>query len=442
MNAALKTSEPKIDAPGSRKGHADTQSSQRRIPIIGFINTEVQPAPGSSAWRQTTAKSVREMRTGDTDQVDSRNPASTACTGQMDATDSQQERPSGISRERPSGISEDTLEKLRVWYDESESESDRESDAGSDTRDPVTTTKSMPARNVKFLKSPPKEKQESVKTPNSPNSAREEQLCEWENSARGEPAKNRLLNAHATNWNLPHTVSSRRGFSRGNGLSNVPGRTSSSKHTRGRNSFLATPYTGTSGQSRYMTGDTMHEYVQVRDVTDALENTWRQRLARRQSQVSIVTFLQEPVPSIPMGTMLKGGRVRSILPENLDLDQRKCHEVLARTQEPALVDDLPKPQGKLEPWEYQNMLRDQGIQPLVMSWGSGMTMDDVPDIEDMFRGENNENLENIKYYPKLRLAGSEVHSAQISHRKRVRIHPAGDSVFFLLFTVARDGFRY
>jgi hypothetical protein len=60
----------------------------------------------------------------------------------------------------------------------------------------------------------------------------------------------------------------------------------------------------------------------------------------------------------------------------------------------------------------------------------------------MFLGENNENLENIKYYPKQRLAGSEVHSAQIRHRKRVRINPAGDPVFSLLFTVARDGFRY
>jgi hypothetical protein len=76
-----------------------------------------------------------------------------------------------------------------------------------------------------------------------------------------------------------------------------------------------------------------------------------------------------------------------------------------------------------------------------MSWGSGMTSD-VQDIEDMFLGENNENLENIKYYPKQRLAGSEVHSAQIRHRKRVRINPAGDPVFSLLFTVARDGFRY
>jgi hypothetical protein len=377
--------------------------------------------------------------TGDTDQVDSQTPASTACTGQMDATDTQRERPSGISRERPSGINEDTLEKLRVWYDESES--DCESDAGSDTRDLVTTAKSMPARNVQFLKSPPKEKHERVKTLDSPNTAREEQLCEWENSARCEPAKNRLLNAHATHWNPPHTVSSRRVSTRGSGLSNLPGRTSGLKHTRGRTSLLATPYTGTSGQSRYMIGDTMHEYVQVRDVTDALENTWRQRLARRQSQVSIVTFSQEPVPSIPMGTVLKGGRVRSILPENLALDQRKCHEVMARTQEPALVGDLPMPQGKLEPWEYLNMLRDQGIQPFVMSWGSGMTSD-VQDIEDMFLGENNENLENIKYYPKQRLAGSEVHSAQIRHRKRVRINPAGDPVFSLLFTVARDGFRY
>jgi hypothetical protein len=143
-----------------------------------------------------------------------------------------------------------------------------------------------------------------------------------------------------------------------------------------------------------------------------------------------------------MGTVLKGGRVRSILPENLDLEQRKCHEVMVRTQEPALVGDLPMPQGKPEPLEYLNMLRDQGIQPFVMSWGSGMTINDVPNIEDMFRCENDENLENIKYYPKQRLAKSEVRSEQTQHRKSVRINPAGDPVFSLLFTVARDGFRY
>jgi hypothetical protein len=425
MKAALKPSEPKIDASGSQKGNLDTQGSQRRIPIIGLINvnTDVQPAPSTSAWRQTTGKTLREMMTGDTHLVDSQTPAS---TGQMDETDSQRERPSGISRERPSGISEETLEKLRVWYDESSS--DCESDVGSDTLDPVTTAKSMPARNVQFLKSPPKEKHERVKTPMTPNTAREGQLCEWENSARGEPAKNMLLNAHATNWIPSHTVSSRRVSTRGSGLSNLSGRTSGLRLTRGRNSLFATPYSGTSGH-------TMHEYVQVRDVSDA-------RLARRQSQVSIVTFSQEPVPSIPMGTVLKGGRVRSILPENLDLEQRKCHEVMVRTQEPALVGDLPMPQGKPEPLEYLNMLRDQGIQPFVMSWGSGMTINDVPNIEDMFRCENDENLENIKYYPKQRLAKSEVRSEQTQHRKSVRINPAGDPVFSLLFTVARDGFRY
>ena len=410
VKTALKSSEPKVDGPDSRKGHADTQSSQRRVPIVGIIATDGQPSRAPSEWRRTTAKTPREMMTGETEVNEAKTPATTAHTGQWDAKD--------LTQERPSGIREGTLEKLRVWYDDS----DGESDAGSDTLDPVTTAKSMPTRNVQFVRSPPKEKDARQKTPNT---AREEQLCEWENSARGtESARTGQRDAHAKNCNSSHPASSRRISTQGSGLSDLPGRTPGRKPTRGRNA-LATPYSGTSSQSRYVTGDTVHEYVAIRDTAGAADKAWRHRFGQRQSQVSIVTFSHEPTPEIPMGIVLKGGKVRSSVPENLD--QRKCYEVIVRSEEPESNVErfIPLPQGELEPKEYQEMLRAQGLQPLVMNWGSGMAMNDVPDIEDIIRGEDQENFETMKYYPKQRLPGSEVRSAQIRRRKIIRINPAG-----------------
>jgi len=314
---------------------------------------------------------------------------------------------------RGSAIHEGILEKLRVWVDE-EAE-DQEDEFDSDDPDPVTTAKAMPARPVQFLKSPRTQKHERVKTPNT---SREEQLCVWEDSTRNRGSGS----AHDRN-----AVQSPQS-SRSSGSRRVSTQ-STGVHTQEKGSN--TPLSGASGRaSRYMTGDscTVHDYVAVHHSLSIPEHTWRQKLAARTPHLTIVSFFQEPTPGLPMGAIMRGGKVRSQLFENPKFPLQ-CDEVMERTnqKEESVHRFLPVPMGEAARKDYSNMLHTHGIEPLEMEWGSGMAMKHVS-VDEVFHDDGGPNWKHgLNYYPKQKVPGSEVRSLQNRRRKIIRINPSGDA---------------
>lgn len=154
--------------------------SRRAVGIVGMVSIDAASRAGKSV-SVVAGPSTSAVKSGRSELI-------TSETASL-ASPILDRQPQKVTSTRGSAIHEGILEKLRVWVDE---ELDDQSEADSDDPDPVTTSKSMPARLVQFLKSPRTQKQERLTTPNT---AREEQLCEWEDSARGkELAGNNTIN--------------------------------------------------------------------------------------------------------------------------------------------------------------------------------------------------------------------------------------------------------
>ena len=394
-------------SPKSRTLKDLQKPSPRRVAIVGIIPSDSTAKQAANPTKLSSAQENAKVNAQQ--QIDEGAALAAQLSPPMSARDTEMQG---------------ALDKLRVWQDdESECES-----VVSDTLDVVTTTMAMPARMVQFLRSPKGETQERIMTPNT---SREEQLCEWEDSARGrESARERR--GTTTHSNYTRTAS-RRASTQGSRLptqastlSSTPGR----KYGRGRDlAPTETPYSGTSSRaSRYMTGDSraVHEYVAVscRDSEVIPQYPWQKKLGAAKPHLSVVSFFHEPTPGIPMGTSLRGGKVRHQIFENQNF-LPKCDQVIERTgDQEALADRfLPVPLGEAEAIDYSQMLREQGIQPFVLDWGSGMAMRDVP-LDDIF-GEEEDNYDNIKYYPTQQVPGSEIRSAQLRRRKVIRINPSG-----------------
>ena len=381
-------------------------TARRAVGIVGMVPINAS-SRGAKDEPASTVPSSSDVKTGRRDLTtgETENLATPNYDGELEK----------VISTRGSVIHEGILEKLRVWVDEEVE--DQEDDFDSDDPDPVTTAKAMPARPVQFLKSPRTQKHERAKTPNT---SREEQLCVWEDSTRNRGSRSAHDRNAVQSQQASHSSGSRRVSTQSTGI-----------HIQEKGSN--TPLSGASGRaSRYMTGDscTVHEYVAVQHSLSIPEHTWRQKLAARTPHLTVVSFFQEPTSGLPMGIIMRGGKVRSQLFENPKFPLQ-CDQVMERTnqKEESVQRFLPVPMGEAARKDYSNMLHTHGIEPLEMEWGSGMAMKHVS-VNEVFHDDGGPNWkQGLNYYPKQKVPGSEVRSLQNRRRKIIRINPSGDAAW-------------
>jgi len=296
------------------------------------------------------------------------------------------------------GIPVAAMEKLRVWVDEEERSDGDESDAYSDSLDVVTTTRALPTRRVEFVMSPPKPKslaqdnaQERLRTPNT---SREEELSKWAYSAREREN-------HARERRTAGRYTSTQGSAAGAlGRSGQNSRKETG-HTDGDAGYSAC--SGVSDPaSRFFTADSrrssVHEYMAVQDPA-------RRRAvgpSARTPRLSVVSFFDNPIP-MPQGPLLKGGKVRTRA-------ESECQEVFERTLEhESSVDRFyPIPPGEAATKDYSAVLREQGITPFVMGWGTGLAAEGNVSIDELDADDEAEIdwKGGIKYFPRQWVPGS------------------------------------
>ena len=391
---------------------AQSPSPPRHVAIVGMIDTDsvsqnrcshVCFPPDSSPSHSQSPLTARTVPTARSVTVTSR--TSGARTGKIENEDSRCIIPLDTA---------DTNQRLlsRGWKGHAS-----DSFTGSDEEDPMSPFRALPVR-LNFLTSPPRD--ERTGKMKSPNTSREEELCEWEEQTSSRSKERQTISFKPKGSNTtPRAMSERKQLG---------------EQILRELSYLSSPRPSERerGTRKNIQRLVPKVPLSLQDGSSPRSERWYEETIRASAQepgLLIVPDLKPLASDIPMVPSVKGSKVRSHIFEKQKI-VHGVNGVIERSQEREATLDRILQGPFAAPESHVISKFGQGKERFRLEWGTGTGVRDVPFEEVQMAcsdWDGEVHWDKLNYHQKTRVRATALHGRQCStnpRRQQIHLHAA------------------